>query len=174
MLENEMEKRTATCRCGQLKVTCEGEPVRISVCHCLDCQRRSGSAFAAQARWPAARIMLTGRSKAWERVADSGHEATYQFCPDCGSTIAYIIEGWPGVVAVPVGAFADPTFPAPNSPSTSTVSTRGSWYGAKPWSIPLRQVLAQSSLGEARIIRPMIEVKRSAGSGSGGAASTRP
>lgn len=108
-----MEKRTATCRCGQLKVTCEGEPVRISVCHCLDCQRRSGSAFAAQARWPEARIMLTGRSKAWERVADSGHKATYQFCPDCGSTIAYIIEGWPGVVAVPVGAFADPTFPAP-------------------------------------------------------------
>ena len=75
-----MEKRTATCRCGQLKVTCEGEPVRISVCHCLDCQRRSGSAFAAQARWPEARIMLTGRSKAWERVADSGHKATYQFC----------------------------------------------------------------------------------------------
>ena len=102
MLENEMEKRTATCRCGQLKVTCEGEPVR-----------RSGSAFAAQARWPEARIMLTGRSKAWERVADNGHKATYQFCPDCGSTIAYIIEGWPGVVAVPVGAFADPTFPAP-------------------------------------------------------------
>ena len=57
--------------------------------------------------------MLTGRSKAWERMADSGHKASYQFCPDCGSTIAYIIEGWPGVVAVPVGAFADPTFPAP-------------------------------------------------------------
>jgi hypothetical protein len=58
-------------------------------------------------------LCSTGRSKAWERVADSGHKATYQFCHDCGSTIAYIIEGWPGVVAVPVGAFADPTFPAP-------------------------------------------------------------
>ena len=84
--------------------------------------------------------MLTGRSKAWERVADSGHKATYQFCPDCGSTIAYIIEGWPGVVAVPVGAFADPHSRPQNSQSTSTVSTRGSWYWAKPWSIPLRQV----------------------------------
>src|SRR4051812_47123792 len=77
-----------------------------------DCQRRSGSAFAAQARWPEARIMLTGRSKAWSVWLTAG-TATYQFCPDCGSTIAYIIEGWPGVVAVPVGAFADPTFPAP-------------------------------------------------------------
>ena len=93
--------------------------------------------------------MLTGRSKAWERVADSGHKATYQFCPDCGSTIAYIIEGWPGVVAVPVGAFSDPTFPTQNSRSTSTVSTRGSRYWAKTLSIPVRQVscatLAQRS-----------------------------
>jgi hypothetical protein len=108
-----MQRRTATCRCGQLQAACEGEPVRVSVCHCLDCQRRSGSAFAAQARWPEAQVALTGRSKTWERVADSGHKATYQFCPDCGSTVAYIIEGWPGVIAVPVGAFADPTFPAP-------------------------------------------------------------
>jgi hypothetical protein len=46
-------------------------------------------------------------------VADSGHKASYRFCPDCGSTVAYIIEGWPGVIAVPVRAFADLTFPAP-------------------------------------------------------------
>jgi hypothetical protein len=111
--ENDMPKRTATCRCGQLRATCEGEPVRVSVCHCLDCQKRSGSAFAAQARWPDAQVTLAGRSKTWERVADSGHKATYQFCPDCGSTVAYVIEGWPGVTAVPVGAFADPGFPAP-------------------------------------------------------------
>ena len=56
-----MEKRTATCRCGQLQVTCEGEPVRVSVCHCLDCQRRerkrlcSAGAMAggaSYAHWP--------------------------------------------------------------------------------------------------------------------------
>jgi hypothetical protein len=27
--------------------------------------------------------------------------------------VAYVIEGWPGVTAVPVGAFADPDFPSP-------------------------------------------------------------
>ncbi len=47
------------------------------------------------------------------RQADSGHKATYSFCPTCGSTVAYVIEGWEGVTAVPVGAFADPDFPAP-------------------------------------------------------------
>ena len=105
--------RTASCRCGQLSATCEGEPVRVSVCHCLACQQRSGSAFAAQARWPDAQVTVTGEAKTWVRVADSGHRATYSFCPTCGSTVTYVIEGWPGVTAVPLGAFADPTFPAP-------------------------------------------------------------
>jgi len=105
--------RIATCRCGQLRAECEGEPVRISVCHCLDCQKRTGSAFAAQARWPDDKVKVTGKSSTWVRTADSGHRATYRFCPDCGSTVAYVIEGWPGVTAIPLGAFADPSFPAP-------------------------------------------------------------
>lgn len=108
-----MITRTATCRCGALRAICEGEPVRISVCHCLDCQKRTGSAFAAQARWPDDKMTVEGDAATWERVADSGHRATYRFCPACGSTIAYIIEGWPGVTAIPLGAFADPTFPPP-------------------------------------------------------------
>ncbi len=105
--------RTATCRCGQLKAECAGEPVRVSVCHCLDCQKRSGSAFAAQARWPESQVRISGEVRVWQRVADSGHRATYRFCPHCGSTVAYVIEGWPGVVAVPLGGFADPAFPPP-------------------------------------------------------------
>jgi len=129
MLENEMEKRTATCRCGQLKVTCEGEPVR-----------RSGSAFAAQARWPEARIMLTGRSKAWERVADSGHKATYQFCLIAARRSHTSSKAGPAWSQCPSAHLRTPPSPPQNSPSTSTVSTRGSWYWAKPWSIPLRQV----------------------------------
>lgn len=109
----EMVTRTATCRCGQLTASCEGEPVRVSVCHCLECQRRSGSVFATQARWPNEQVTISGTFSVWERIADSGHRATYKFCPVCGSTLAYIIEGWPGLTAIPVGAFADPNFPKP-------------------------------------------------------------
>ena len=108
-----MQERVATCRCGRVQAVCVGDPVRVSVCHCLDCQRRSGSAFAAQARWPDAQVTLSGATKTWVRVADSGHQATYRFCRDCGSTVAYEVEGWPGLTAVPIGAFADPTFPPP-------------------------------------------------------------
>lgn len=87
--------------------------MRVSVCHCLECQKRSGSAFATQARWPDENVVLAGQFSVWERTADSGHRATYKFCPVCGSTVAYVIEGWPGVTGIPVGAFADPNFPSP-------------------------------------------------------------
>lgn len=108
-----MTTRLASCRCGQLRAECAGEPVRISVCHCLACQRRTGSAFGAQARWPDAQITISGKSSTWVRTADSGRKITYRFCPDCGSTLAYAIEGTPGITAIPLGAFADPAFPAP-------------------------------------------------------------
>ena len=108
-----MVVRTASCRCGRAGVRCEGEPVRVSVCHCLDCQKRSGSAFAAQARWPDSAVTVVGETRLWERTADSGRRAVYRFCPNCGSTVAYTNDGWPGLTAVPVGAFADPDFPAP-------------------------------------------------------------
>jgi len=105
--------RTASCRCGQLRAGCSGEPIRISVCHCLACKQRTGSAFSYQARWPEEEVRISGDHKQWERVADSGSKARYLFCPNCGSTVAYTNENFPGAVAVPVGGFADPDFPPP-------------------------------------------------------------
>lgn len=105
--------RWAECRCGQLTASCEGEPVRVSVCHCLACQRRTGGVFSAQARWPAERVRIEGARSTFAPTADSGRSATFHFCPNCGSTIAFEIEALPGLVAIPVGAFADPAFPAP-------------------------------------------------------------
>ncbi|ABI77927.1 conserved hypothetical protein [Hyphomonas neptunium ATCC 15444] len=108
-----MIERVATCRCGQLTATCRGEPVRVSVCHCLACQKRTGSAFGAQARWADDNVALSGNAKEWARTADSGNRITYRFCPECGSTVTYTIENWPGVTALPYGAFAGTDMPAP-------------------------------------------------------------
>jgi len=108
-----MTTRRAACSCGQLNVTTEGDPVRISMCHCLACQRRTGSAFGVQARFPQDNVSIEGRSTQYVRTADSGNHITFHFCPDCGSTVYYRLEGLPDVIAVAVGAFADPAFPAP-------------------------------------------------------------
>jgi len=100
---------TASCRCGQLCASVTGDPVRVSVCHCLNCKKRSGSAFAVQARWPVEQVTIEGRSKSFKKVADSGNSATYHFCPECGSDVHYENHGkFDGLVAIPLGAFDDP------------------------------------------------------------------
>ena len=109
-----MSARTASCRCGKLRATAAGEPVRVSVCHCLNCKKRSGSAFAIQARWPADQVAIEGQSKTHVMVADSGNSATFHFCPDCGSDVYYVNDGkFDGQLAIPLGAFDDPFFATP-------------------------------------------------------------
>jgi len=110
--------RTASCRCGQLCASATGEPVRVSVCHCLNCKKRSGSAFAVQARWPRDQVEIQGRSKTFVITADSGNRATFHFCPECGSDVYYEIDGkfddkFNDLVAIPLGAFGDPYFLSP-------------------------------------------------------------
>jgi hypothetical protein len=107
--------RTAKCRCGQLSAMCTGEPIRISVCHCLACQLRTGSAFAAQARFLDEMVEIAGTAKSWQRTSDIGVVGTYWFCENCGSTVYYKAGPFPGMTAVPIGAFADPDFPAPSA-----------------------------------------------------------
>lgn len=106
--------RTARCRCGQLSLRCAGEPVRVSVCHCANCQRRSGSSYAAQARFPVAAVTITGEARVWEGAGDTGTVAAFHFCPTCGSPVFYRSAAEPGMVAVAVGAFADGAFPPPD------------------------------------------------------------
>ena len=109
-----MRIRHATCGCGQLRLTCEGEPVRISMCHCLECQRRTGSAFGVQARFARDRVTkIEGRTAQFSRVADSGKRVEFRFCPACGSTVYWEAEAAPELISVAVGAFADPHFPPP-------------------------------------------------------------
>lgn len=69
-----MTTREAACGCGQLRITCEGEPVRISVCHCLDCQRRTGSPFGFSTHYPRGQVTsIEGRASRFVRTADSGN-----------------------------------------------------------------------------------------------------
>ncbi len=87
--------------------------MRVSACHCLDCQRRSGSAFAVQARFRSEHVAISGETSEWSRAGDEGGVAHFRFCPTCGSTVFYTADNEPELVAVAVGAFADPEFPAP-------------------------------------------------------------
>ncbi len=108
-----MSHRIASCSCGQLTARVEGEPVRISICHCLACQRRTGSPFGQQARFPRENVTISGASTAYARVGDEGPGAVFHFCPHCGATVYYDLVSLAQFIAIPVGAFSDPHFPPP-------------------------------------------------------------
>jgi hypothetical protein len=109
-----MKTRTASCTCGQLTAVTPFEPVRVGVCHCLNCQRRSGSVFAIQARFPIDQVQRSGTSTSYAITGDEGTQATIHFCPNCGTTVWYVNQGMEDLIAIPVGTFADPHFPPPS------------------------------------------------------------
>ena len=108
-----MSTRTASCSCGQLRIEVEGQPQGVGVCHCLACQRRTGSVFAALAGFVAP-FKVFGTTTEYVRTGDHGAKFRFSICPVCGTNVFHTEEGIdPSRVAVAVGAFADPSFPPP-------------------------------------------------------------
>ena len=107
--------REAACHCGQLRVDVDGDPFWVSLCHCVACQRRTGSAFGMQAGFRADQVHVTGRYSDYARISDEADrkEHVFHFCPDCGSSVFYTEPTEPDRVVVSVGSFADPSFPPP-------------------------------------------------------------
>ncbi|MBR0551399.1 GFA family protein [Stakelama marina] len=89
-------------------MTCEGEPIRVSVCHCGACKRRTGGAFAAQARFERGAVTVSGETRTFERAAQSGNWIRDYFCPECGGTAFYVTQQEPEVCAFPIGVFDAP------------------------------------------------------------------
>ena len=110
-----MPDREAACSCGQLQVTVRGDPIRVAMCHCLECQRRTGSIFGVQAFYLREQVRLAkGIAKRYARRADSGRTVTFNFCPECGGTVFFgNPSNAPELIAVAVGMFADPDFEKP-------------------------------------------------------------
>lgn len=108
-----MVRRTAHCACGDLSVICTGEPLSVSLCHCIACQRRTGSTYGIAAFFRHDQVEIAGAASEYTRQADSGLSVSHRFCPNCGSTVFWYPERMADRVAVGVGAFGDPSFPAP-------------------------------------------------------------
>lgn len=109
-----MSVRPARCHCGDLELACSGEPAKVSLCHCLDCQRRTGSAFSIAAFYAREQVrVVRGTPGVYERSSASGHPVRFHFCPRCGSSVWWEPQRMPDLTGVAVGAFADPDFPRP-------------------------------------------------------------
>jgi hypothetical protein len=105
--------RTATCSCGQLRIHLHGALLGAGICHCLACQQRTGSVFAALAAFTP-QYEVQGRATEYVRTGDQGSKFRFRFCPVCGTNLYHTEEGCEDrSVSVAVGAFADPSFPLP-------------------------------------------------------------
>jgi hypothetical protein len=78
---------TGGCMCGAIRYRCSQEPIVMGSCHCRDCQRATGTAFAAAIVVPRDAVTITGEVKYYEVTADSGQPISRGFCPNCGSRL---------------------------------------------------------------------------------------
>ena len=152
-----MATRAASCHCGQLRLEVEGDPFVVSICNCLACQRRTGSAFGMQAAFKAGQVEVSGRFNDFSRISDEADrkEHLFHFCPQCGSQVFCTEPTEPDLIVVSVGAFADPSFPWPTESGYDSrrhpwvrLPHSGSVYAPELWE-PVRPVYAAGRYAEA-------------------------
>ncbi len=106
--------RTAQCLCGAFSAVVSAEPVMVNICHCEDCQRRSGVPWSSAAYFPIEAVRLDGPNRIYMRTSDAGTRINHHFCPTCGVTVCWARETGATRFGIPVGLFNDPSFPAPS------------------------------------------------------------
>ena len=74
------------CLCGAVRYTAEADPTSATVCHCRDCQKFTGSAFAALVRVPKEAVSIEGSLslKTFTSIGGSGNPILRLFCACSG------------------------------------------------------------------------------------------
>jgi hypothetical protein len=104
----------ASCQCGSLTAEIrDGAEPTVVACHCIECQKRSGSPFGSMAYFPRDTVSVSGEAREYARPTDPGHTYTTGFCPACGSTLYGKASAFPEIVGVTVGTIGDAALPAP-------------------------------------------------------------
>jgi len=116
--------QTGGCQCGAIRYEITEAPQLVYTCHCVDCQRLTGSAFSMGVVVSENGFRLMGvEPRRLQRTADSGRINTRLVCPQCGSWIC----GMPrdGLHRVRAGTLDDRSWLRP---------TRHIWTRSKqPW-----------------------------------------
>jgi hypothetical protein len=105
-------ERTGGCVCGSIRFKATGEPLRVTLCHCTWCQRRTGTAFGTEVVFTTDQVELAGESLGRYRhnSDESGRWLDVVFCQRCGTNLGFTLEAVPGIRTLPAGAFDDPSW----------------------------------------------------------------
>ena len=125
--------RLAQCACGQLKAEADAEPYAVVVCHCRECQRRTGSPFGVGVYFKKDQVRFAGDVREYERPAPEGRRILNYFCPACGTTLSWHSDLHPDGIAIALAGFEDPSEFTP---------TRSVWEQSKAEWIELPDTIA--------------------------------
>jgi hypothetical protein len=103
------------CLCGGVRYSADADPAFVGVCHCADCQRFTGSAFATVVAVPSPALRVIGALKTFTKRGDSGKLIHRRFCPECGSSIVDEADALPGIAMVNAASLDDRSWVAPKS-----------------------------------------------------------
>lgn len=97
------------CACGAVRYACTAEPLFALNCHCRDCQRETGSAYAPILAVPSSAFAVTqGSPSYFDVTADSGYLTRRAFCGECGSPLFGEPGSSPEMVTIRAGSLDDP------------------------------------------------------------------
>ena len=103
------------CLCGSLRYEAEPDLASAYYCHCRDCQIGSGSAFHVAVFAPDTSFrVLKGETAVYTKTADSGNSISRVFCPNCGTPIWWVGEGFPSLVVLTVSSLDNPETISPS------------------------------------------------------------
>ena len=102
-------KLTGGCLCGSVRYESSAEAIAMGNCHCRDCQRATGSAYASGLLVPQSAVTITGDVKYYEVTGDSGSIVCRGFCPNCGSRL-FSKPPNPELMGIMAGSLDDPSY----------------------------------------------------------------
>jgi len=104
------------CLCGAVRYRVVGSPLSVSICHCVNCQRNSGSAFSVNCVFPSEALTMTGSPAVYEDRGDTGHIVRRVFCGRCGTPLeSRSVYSSPSYAVLKAGTFDDPRGFVPDS-----------------------------------------------------------
>ncbi|MBT3700377.1 MAG: GFA family protein [Alphaproteobacteria bacterium] len=102
-----------SCQCGNAHYQIHSPSVVSVACHCNDCRKQSGSAFAVSLVVKSTDVTFSNNLKTWERMTDTGRRNRAWFCPDCGNRIYHQDPDAPTVVRIRAGTLDNEQIPEP-------------------------------------------------------------
>ena len=108
-----MSQIVGGCLCGNIRYTCEAEPMMMAICHCKNCQKQTSTSFSIVVAVPKGSLNIEGELSAYNDQGTSGQAVIRKFCGKCGSPILSDVIALPTMDFLKAGTLDDTSWLKP-------------------------------------------------------------